>query len=209
VDRPFHLLIRDNITSTIAFMGRIDDPRQLQNNVTPEVIEVHADFDGDLNVNGADFLAWQRGLGKKTGAQRSEGDSNADGDVDANDLAEWMRTYGRSDSLLAAAATSKENPTVTPFETSTTSSLAELVDAAMALDWLPAAGNFDEGPVVEKGEPQPLAGTLRGGGEPIPAASAAITFDSLAHKRVDKQSDVETELEDNLLAVQIDRLCGP
>ena len=40
--------------------------------------------DGD--VDGTDFLAWQRGLGKTVGAKLAEGDADRDGDVDAADL---------------------------------------------------------------------------------------------------------------------------
>jgi hypothetical protein len=92
-NRPFHLFIRDNITSTIAFMGRIDDPTQLQNDVAPVVVQPNADFDGNTKVDGADFLAWQRGLGATGGANGSAGDSNADGDVDSSDLAVWKTSF--------------------------------------------------------------------------------------------------------------------
>jgi serpin B len=206
-DRPFHLLIRDNITSTIAFMGRIDDPVQSQNSVTPAVIDANADFDGSLNVDGADFLAWQRGFGTTADANRSDGDSNADGDVDANDLAEWMQTYGQSDSSLAATAASSESPPAAPFESSGTSSLAELVDAAMALDWLTPDDNVEDPLQLDHSELIPQH-TAPGAGddETIPAAAsraAAIAFDSLALQSVDEQWAVDRELDDDPLAMSV------
>lgn len=53
-----------------------------------------ADFDADSDVDGADFLAWQRGLGS-TGdaATRANGNADADADVDATDLAIWMQNF--------------------------------------------------------------------------------------------------------------------
>jgi serpin B len=201
-DRPFHLLIRDNITSTIAFMGRIDDPRQLQNNVAPVVVDSHADFDGSLNVDGADFLAWQRGVGVTTGAQRSQGDSNADGDVDANDLALWRQTYGQS---ATAAATSSQGPAAAPLGSSASASLAELVDAAMALEWLAPDDNGEAPPLVEDPELMPrysAPGDVDD--EPIFPAAAAIAFDSLALTTVDEPSAVDAELDDDALAVQFE-----
>lgn len=199
------MLIRDNITSTIAFMGRIDDPRQLQNNVAPVMIDATADFDGNLRVDGHDFLAWQRGLGVTTGAQPSQGDSNADGDVDANDLVTWRQTYGQSDSSLAAAAAPSSSPLTAPFGSSKTPSLAELVDAAMAVEWLTPDYNGEEPLLVHDPEPIPRY-TAPGDvdDEPIPATAAAIAFDSLALKSVDEQPAVYTELDDDPLAVQIE-----
>jgi serpin B len=108
-NRPFHFFIRDNATSTITFMGRINDPTQSENEVVPTaptVSPTSADFDGDGDIDGRDFLAWQRGFGMTTGATLANGDSNADGDVDSNDLATWQETYGQSNTLSEIVAVS-------------------------------------------------------------------------------------------------------
>jgi hypothetical protein len=60
-----------------------------------------ADFNLDGHVDGADFLAWQRGVGKSVGAKLSEGDADRDGDVDAEDLNVWR---GQQPAPPAAAA---------------------------------------------------------------------------------------------------------
>lgn len=57
-----------------------------------------ADFDQDGDVDGADFLAWQRGFGN--GTTFAEGDANGDGAVDAEDLSIWRSQF--SSSALAA-----------------------------------------------------------------------------------------------------------
>ncbi|MAT72264.1 MAG: hypothetical protein CMJ58_22385 [Planctomycetaceae bacterium] len=53
-----------------------------------------ADFNVDGLVDGADFLAWQRGNGITSGAALADGDAQLDGDVDAADLAVWQSDYG-------------------------------------------------------------------------------------------------------------------
>lgn len=53
-----------------------------------------ADFDQDNDVDGADFLAWQRGFGLTTGALRADGNSDDDEDVDHSDLAVWKASFG-------------------------------------------------------------------------------------------------------------------
>ena len=52
-----------------------------------------ADFDEDSDVDGSDFLAWQRGYGTGIGAQLAEGDADRDGDVDSADLAHWETAF--------------------------------------------------------------------------------------------------------------------
>ncbi|HMO84944.1 MAG TPA: PEP-CTERM sorting domain-containing protein [Lacipirellulaceae bacterium] len=52
-----------------------------------------ADFNADGIVDGADLLAWQRGLGRVVGASLADGDGNRDGAVDAADLAIWQGAY--------------------------------------------------------------------------------------------------------------------
>jgi hypothetical protein len=60
-----------------------------------------ADFDGDGDVDGGDFLNWQRGLGM-TAAQRVHGDADGNGTVDAADLAAWKSTFGAAPAAVAA-----------------------------------------------------------------------------------------------------------
>jgi galactose oxidase len=54
----------------------------------------NADFNGDLAVDGADFLVWQLNLGGPAGATRAGGDANDDGVVDGDDLAVWQAQIG-------------------------------------------------------------------------------------------------------------------
>ncbi|MBA3482154.1 MAG: hypothetical protein H0T51_10105 [Pirellulales bacterium] len=60
----------------------------------PPANETSADFDGDGNVDGGDFLTWQRGLGLTAGAERVDGDANGDFAVDALDLEVWKSGFG-------------------------------------------------------------------------------------------------------------------
>ncbi len=80
-----------------------------------------ADFDTDGDVDGADFLAWQRGFCTASPTP-SEGDADFDADVDATDLGIWQTNYGSGTPLLAAA-TSGPSPVAS----------AALIDAAIAL----------------------------------------------------------------------------
>ena len=63
-----------------------------------------ADFDNDNDVDGNDFLIWQRGLGTTTGATNGNGDANGSGAVDGADLAAWKTEFGASGGSAAASA---------------------------------------------------------------------------------------------------------
>ncbi len=55
---------------------------------------LNGDFDDNRRVAGNDFLIWQRNFGRQENATKSDGDATGDGDVDHNDLATWIATYG-------------------------------------------------------------------------------------------------------------------
>lgn len=52
------------------------------------------DFDGDHDVDGADFVVWQTNFSKANGATRSQGDADGDGDVDGADFVVWQTHFG-------------------------------------------------------------------------------------------------------------------
>ncbi len=62
----------------------------------------NADFDGDGDIDGRDFLTWQRGFG--TGVLLQEGDANGDSTVDGLDLDVWQTQYGTTPGLAAVSA---------------------------------------------------------------------------------------------------------
>lgn len=54
---------------------------------------LNADFDNDADVDGADFLTWQRGLGNLTTAERSDGDADGNQAVNVFDFLAWQNQY--------------------------------------------------------------------------------------------------------------------
>jgi len=71
----------------------IDNIRVINNDLAP--ID-SADFNFDQVVDGADFLAWQRGHGLAAGAAPNNGDANGDGAVNAVDFGIWKTQFGVS-----------------------------------------------------------------------------------------------------------------
>jgi hypothetical protein len=63
-----------------------------------------ADFDGDADVDGADFLVWQRGVGITGTGSPANGDANADGNVDAGDLTIWKSKFAAPSTAVVGAA---------------------------------------------------------------------------------------------------------
>jgi glycosidase len=76
----------------------------------------HADFDLNGQVDGADFLVWQRGY--NTGTQFGQGDANLDGVVSRPDLDHWLADFGNSSFQLSAAESTVAvpEPVVAPLE---------------------------------------------------------------------------------------------
>jgi hypothetical protein len=64
----------------------------------------NGDFDGDNDVDGEDFLIWQRGVGLTGQPNASTGDADGDGDVDDADLGLWQANFGGPPMAAAIAA---------------------------------------------------------------------------------------------------------
>lgn len=70
-----------------------------------------ADFNSDGLVNGGDFLIWQRGKGLTGQTDKTTGDANLDGNVDAADLDQWKTAYGTNTQYITGLnATSGVDP---------------------------------------------------------------------------------------------------
>jgi hypothetical protein len=66
------------------------------------VLPDSANFDGDDDVDGDDFLIWQRGTGGP--GTFADGDANHNGTVDGNDLDIWEAQYGLPIPISAISA---------------------------------------------------------------------------------------------------------
>lgn len=93
--RPFHYMIRDNATSTITFMGRVDDPTQLQNSIDPAVDTsqpIAGDYNADGTVDNGDYSTWRAAYGEAGTGLPADG--NNDGIVNAADYTVWQDNLG-------------------------------------------------------------------------------------------------------------------
>jgi hypothetical protein len=64
---------------------------------------VQGDFDGDGDVDGADFIAWQTHFPTSTEATLDQGDADQDGDVDGADFSIWQASFPFAPGSEAAA----------------------------------------------------------------------------------------------------------
>ncbi len=71
----------------------------------PQVVIHGPDFDEDGDVDGSDFLAWQRGAGTSSNATAAQGDANSDGAVNSDDLVILQQDYGQGSSVSQVIAT--------------------------------------------------------------------------------------------------------
>lgn len=87
---------------------------------------VAGDFDGDGDVDGRDFLIWQRGYGTvQLIASATNGDADADRDVDGSDLGVWRANYGTSLS-----------PQVAFVQTADSLSAGKVLSPARSFEWI-------------------------------------------------------------------------
>jgi hypothetical protein len=81
---------------------------QIRTPISYEIVAIptpsDADFDDDGDVDGADFVTWQRNFGMETGAVNQQGDADNNGTVDAVDLGLWRENFGQGGSTPEAVA---------------------------------------------------------------------------------------------------------
>jgi hypothetical protein len=70
----------------------------------------NADFDGDGDVDGADFVTWQKNVGLAGAATLATGDANGDKNVTGADLTIWEAQFGPVVPPVAAAAGAVPEP---------------------------------------------------------------------------------------------------
>lgn len=116
-----------------------------------------ADFDGDGDIDGADFLAWQRGFGNLA-ASRTDGDANLDGSVNTDDLSMWQAGYGMTSALAASmsggagaqlAAVSSSGEASEPLGVASVLSSDELLTGLIIESLSTSSNSSDE--VIENG----------------------------------------------------------
>lgn len=96
-------------TQTFDFTAFAENPQAADEPVSS------GDFNLDNDVDGTDFLAWQRGFGSDSNAALAQGDANGDGLVDGEDLNQWQMNFGSMANTTADAQTVPEPATVKLF----------------------------------------------------------------------------------------------
>jgi hypothetical protein len=88
----FYVGYRESLTGTPIedYPDKVRPPTFDMVGSTPSV---DADFDGDGDVDGADFLIWQRGVGLTGQTNNDNGDADGNGTVDGADLDAWQMAF--------------------------------------------------------------------------------------------------------------------
>jgi hypothetical protein len=78
----------------------------------PSLTALRGDYDGDADVDGADFLAWQQTIGQ-TVPPLTAADGDGSGVIDSGDLSPWRLRYGKSHNTPPALHPIPEPPAIT------------------------------------------------------------------------------------------------
>ncbi len=165
---------------------------------SPQIVS--ADFDQDDDVDGTDFLSWQRGFGIAGGAKRDEGDADVDGKVDGDDLNVWQTNYGTTTNLAAplAASTSEKEQAFALQDTSVAnineSTLPQILQIPLNAENINTSHPIveEDAIVLEAAWSAALSTVTQ-----LPNDLAALDFELLQR---DDESDVDQELLDSAFA---------
>jgi fibronectin-binding autotransporter adhesin len=97
-----YLLNYNDVTGGLNFGGGAAGGSYMTLTVT--AVPSSADFNDDGQVDGNDFLAWQRGLGSSGRGLHASGDADFDGVIDAADLEVLRNQFGPVSETTAAVA---------------------------------------------------------------------------------------------------------
>jgi hypothetical protein len=89
-----------NGSVTISYLGGTGNDVVLS--LVPGAVN-DADFDNDGDVDGSDFLTWQRGVGINSGATNAQGDADGNGAINGADLDIWQGDFGPAAHPVAGA----------------------------------------------------------------------------------------------------------
>ncbi|MDC0935719.1 hypothetical protein OAS39_05495 [Pirellulales bacterium] len=97
----------DNVGPAFYFGGAIVNGKMVMTGFVP-IVAKDADFDGDGDVDGVDFLSFQRGFGLDAGAGNvaplAQGNANGDRFINGLDLDVWEDQYGSTSGGFAASS---------------------------------------------------------------------------------------------------------
>ena len=99
---PYQPEAFDGLMEKFTFFDTVLTDAQVLALTTAPVGGVGGDFDDDDDVDGSDFLIWQRGLG--VGTTHAEGDADHSGVIDGADLTIWQNQFGGPPSASATVA---------------------------------------------------------------------------------------------------------
>jgi hypothetical protein len=159
---------------------------------SPGTAGIPGDFDDNGQVDGNDFLAWQRGLGKAApNGAIADGDADGDHDVDAADLGVWKGEYGEPMLVVAAS----EEPT------------NEAIAALLSSDEWMLASSLTEAPSARetararRADAAFAAWSARPEYRPtIAAASAGLRRSGTLAEEAGEAESIECELDEALAA---------
>ncbi len=173
-----------------------------------------ADFDQDGDVDGGDFLAWQRGSGiTAPNGEKANGDADDDLDVDATDLDFWEQQYSFFEpATVAALATSGleqvEAPAPDLVPPSPSASDADVIEAAIAILFAEEWASSDPAEEAALAEDAVLVAsfgpiaTPSVSGRPHPETSSLEKPDasSMSSQDASGREDLHEEVGDDLLS---------
>jgi hypothetical protein len=100
----FELAPNDLLATVDMFQGR-------QLVFRPSLGGLTADFTDDGQVDGGDFLVWQRGVGLTRQPSMTTGDATGEGSVNGVDLARWKTQFGSTGAAQSAGVIAPEPTT--------------------------------------------------------------------------------------------------